>query len=149
MRRTLGQSDAGAFEIVLAVQSLEDAKQFVGIVHVETNAVVPDKNDRFRLFDLEPISITAGLRGRLYFIALRSRLLKTCRSSVESARTTGRAPIFPFDVSTFGLGLNLLDCFLQKILKIGLRALHFRTACPGKIQQVVNQAPHLADRVVD
>src|SRR5438876_7502566 len=36
-----GQSHACSFEVLLAVQALKDAKQLVGIFHVEAHAVVP------------------------------------------------------------------------------------------------------------
>ena len=37
------KSDPGALVVLCAVQPLEDAEQLVGILHVETNAVVPHK----------------------------------------------------------------------------------------------------------
>jgi hypothetical protein len=40
------QADAGPFERFGLVQTLEDAKQLVGIPHVETDSVVPDEHDR-------------------------------------------------------------------------------------------------------
>src|SRR5262245_31270241 len=40
-----GQAHAGAFEILGAVQPLEDAEQLVGVLHVEAGAIVADKAD--------------------------------------------------------------------------------------------------------
>src|SRR5438477_565822 len=53
-----GQADARAFVILGAVQPLEDAEEFVGILHIETHAVVFDKVDLFldcglRIWDWE------------------------------------------------------------------------------------------------
>jgi hypothetical protein len=38
-----GKPDSGAFIILRPMEALEDAEQLVGIGHVESNAVVPDK----------------------------------------------------------------------------------------------------------
>jgi hypothetical protein len=40
------QTDAGALEILGAMQALEDSEQFVDILHVEADAVVPDHEDQ-------------------------------------------------------------------------------------------------------
>src|SRR4051812_16067642 len=39
----VGEADAGALEIALVVQPLKHAEEFVGILRVETGAVVPDE----------------------------------------------------------------------------------------------------------
>jgi len=36
------QTDAGALEVLGAMQALEDSKQFVDILHVEADAIVPN-----------------------------------------------------------------------------------------------------------
>ena len=41
----VGQPDAGALEFLGAVQALEHAEKFVGIAHVEADAVVLDEED--------------------------------------------------------------------------------------------------------
>ncbi len=41
----VGQPDTGAFKILAAVKALKNTKQFRGISHVETDAVVADKID--------------------------------------------------------------------------------------------------------
>src|SRR6185295_5900619 len=51
----VGQADAGAFKIAGAMQPLEDAEKFVGVLHVEAGSVVPDKED--------PV-LVGGLLGR-------------------------------------------------------------------------------------
>ncbi len=38
-----GQARAHAFEVAVAVQALEDAKQLVHVCHVETDAIVADR----------------------------------------------------------------------------------------------------------
>src|SRR5262245_14345641 len=43
----VGQADAGAFELIGAVQALEDSKQCVGIAHVEGDPVVANAEDGF------------------------------------------------------------------------------------------------------
>src|SRR2546428_12958217 len=40
-----GKPDTGSFVILASVQPLEDAKQFVGILHVEAGPVVADEED--------------------------------------------------------------------------------------------------------
>ena len=41
------QSDAGAFEFVRAVESLENAEELIGIFHVEARAIVADEERCF------------------------------------------------------------------------------------------------------
>ena len=43
----IGQPDARALELVLAVQALKHAEQFVGISRIETRAVVANEDHRF------------------------------------------------------------------------------------------------------
>ncbi len=45
-----GQADARTFELLRAVQPLEDSEQFVDILHVETDAVVSDHEDWLPIF---------------------------------------------------------------------------------------------------
>jgi hypothetical protein len=40
------QPDAGALELLMAVQTLKDAEQLSGILRIKTGAVVTDENDR-------------------------------------------------------------------------------------------------------
>ena len=39
-----GQADARPFEILLAMEALEDSKKFIGILGIETHTIVADKN---------------------------------------------------------------------------------------------------------
>ena len=41
------QADAGALEILRAMQPLEHAEQLVGVAHVETGAIVANKEHAF------------------------------------------------------------------------------------------------------
>ena len=41
------QTDAGAFEILLAVEALKDLKELLVIAHVEADAVIANESDRF------------------------------------------------------------------------------------------------------
>ena len=83
------QADAGAGEVVGAVQALEDAEQPVGIAHVEAGAVVAHVEDLPAALRVRSRTATAacGLRA-LYFQALPSRFSSTRRSSVGSPSTT-------------------------------------------------------------
>src|SRR5207237_6228312 len=56
----VGEADAGALEVRAAVQALKDAKQFLGIFHVEAHAVVADEDNRLSL-RLEGADLDAGL----------------------------------------------------------------------------------------
>src|SRR5580692_3222411 len=38
-----GQTDSGPFEVLGAMQALEDPEQLVDVLHVETDAIVPDR----------------------------------------------------------------------------------------------------------
>ena len=41
----IGQPDPVAFKLILRVQPLEHSKELVGLLHVESNAIVPHKDD--------------------------------------------------------------------------------------------------------
>jgi hypothetical protein len=43
----IGQSNAGAFELVGVVQPLKNAKQLIGVLHIEAHAIIADKKDLF------------------------------------------------------------------------------------------------------
>jgi hypothetical protein len=64
------ESDTCAFEILLPVQALKDPKEFIGILHVETNTVIADKDDCFDFIasfatdlDLRDLSRTGEFQG--------------------------------------------------------------------------------------
>src|SRR6266700_3920510 len=42
-----GEANAGAFEFILVVQSLQNTKQFVRVLHIETDSIITHKNDVF------------------------------------------------------------------------------------------------------
>jgi hypothetical protein len=41
----VGQSNAGPFKFVGAMETLEDPKQFIGIFHIESNAIIANKEN--------------------------------------------------------------------------------------------------------
>ena len=43
----IGQADPGPFKVLRRMEALKQAEQFVHVLHVETDAVVPDKKDCF------------------------------------------------------------------------------------------------------
>jgi N-acetylmuramoyl-L-alanine amidase len=43
----VGEADTGALGLINAVETLKHAKQLVGLLHVEADAVVTDEDDSF------------------------------------------------------------------------------------------------------
>src|ERR1039458_9691619 len=107
----IGQADACALKLVVAVQALKHAEQFAGITRIETGAVVPNEDHRLLqsgnwagrkqkrnsalCFSVkQPISILASARAPVNFTALEIRLTSTIRSKARSACTDGSGWIF-------------------------------------------------------
>ena len=62
---------------VIGVELLKDLSEFVGVLHVEADALVPDVVDRFPPLSSHPISIRGRDWDRVYFNALKMQLEKT------------------------------------------------------------------------
>jgi len=58
------QPDSGPFEGLRLVETLEDAKQLVGVLHVETDPVVPDEHHRLPRVSLCAPDLDLRLRAR-------------------------------------------------------------------------------------
>jgi hypothetical protein len=58
------QPYAGALEVFCAVETLEDAEEFVGISHVESDAVIANKEHRFVWIAGTTSNLDFGLRAR-------------------------------------------------------------------------------------
>ncbi len=56
------EANAGAFELVGAVQALKHPEQFAGVLHVEADAVVAHEDDRFA-FVARRVAVDANLDG--------------------------------------------------------------------------------------
>ena len=69
------QTNAGTLEIGGAMQSLENAEQFVGVAHVESHSIIANENDVLTL-----IIGTPDLNPRLF---AWSRILKRIGEQVE------------------------------------------------------------------
>jgi len=76
------QADARALELVLAVQALKHAEQFVGITRIESRAVVANENPPSRRRHLERNRFRFWPRREVpvNFTALEIRLTSTIRS---------------------------------------------------------------------
>jgi len=78
--------------ILRAMQPLKYAKQFMRILHVKADSVVPDIIDLLFPFGSQPISTTAGFAPRVYLTALDIRFIQTCLSKVGSPWHGGSLP---------------------------------------------------------
>ncbi len=52
------QADAGTFKVLRAMQALKDSEQFVDIIHVEADAVVPNHEHQLSSISLWLTSMT-------------------------------------------------------------------------------------------
>ena len=76
----VGEANAGAFEFIVVVQSLENTKQFVRVLHIETDSIITHKNDVF-----------LSVRARADFDARRLRRYRHSGFDQTPMRN-GRAP---------------------------------------------------------
>jgi hypothetical protein len=60
-----GETDSGAFEVLIAVQAVEGIEEFVGVVHVEAGSVVLDEERLFFLIKAKVNDGLVDLRGKL------------------------------------------------------------------------------------
>ena len=70
----VGQADAGALELLRAVQPLEDAEELLDVLHVEAHTVVADEEDELaRLLPGSRSRCRPADATRVNFTALASR----------------------------------------------------------------------------
>src|SRR5437879_10303580 len=62
------QTYSGPFEFLSAVQALENAKQFVGVFHVESDAIVANENRGFALHFARSEEHTSELQSPMYLV---------------------------------------------------------------------------------
>ena len=86
-----GQAHAGALKFLDAVKALEDAEQFVGVLHVETDAVVANVINGFRSLFLE-----SNFYARLFlmpreFEGVRQQIQKDLAQQYGVSRSGGQS----------------------------------------------------------
>ena len=80
-----GEPNTGAFELVACVQPLEYSKELVGLFHVESHAIVPNKDHDLIFFNCGPNLDFRRPCPRLNLIALDRRFTIASRSMDGSA----------------------------------------------------------------
>src|SRR2546422_3988397 len=76
----VGQPYAGALEFVCAVETLEDAEEFVHISHVESDAVVANEEHHFILAAIATSNFDFRLKAR-------ARVLQSIRKKIDQDQT--------------------------------------------------------------
>ena len=106
----ISKTDAGALELLGAMQALKDAEELAGVLHVEAHAVVAHEEKRLPFSSpAQPTSIRARSRGNVYLMALPRRLAKTCLSIERSPVTGGQRLDMPFDIAPARGHLQVFD----------------------------------------
>ena len=59
----IGQTDASAVKFIGSMESLEDAKEFIGIPHIKSYPVITHKHHCFLLARLPASDLDGGLRS--------------------------------------------------------------------------------------
>ena len=139
------QPNPGALEVLGAMQPLEHAEQLVGVLHAEADAVVADEDHRMRRwFSIDPTSITARERGRVYLTALESRLVKTTSISAGSHSTNGSGWICQSMSRPSTVALQRRGDALDDRRQAGDLEPDVLPPEPREVQEVVHEQPHLA-----
>ena len=144
----VGQADARALELVVAVQALEYAEQFVSITRIEPRAVVA--NGDYRLAspaggaaDSDDCMGAGG--GKLHGVGEQIDQHQAQQGPVGPHRRQ-RAD-FPDDASCPRLCLKIAQSLLSQLIEINLHLSQFLVSEARERQQVINQTPHPACRL--
>lgn len=112
------QADAGAFKFLGAVQALEDAEQFVGVFHIETDAVVADENDGFIVHGAQADFNDGGFARPAVFDGIGKQVGKDLFEKARIAIDGGQFGNAPFDIAPLGFapqfGDDLVDNGIQR-----------------------------------
>jgi len=108
-----GQADAGAFELLLVVETVEDAEKLVVVLHVKAGPVVPDKDNILSsLPDVTDLDLRGGSMGAV-FDGVRYQVCEYAAQHARIASHRGEGAPAPVDDGGFHLGLevsqNLVD----------------------------------------
>jgi hypothetical protein len=126
-----GQADPRAFEILVPVQALKDAKEFVFVLHVETHAIVTNEEDSLSLL-LKISDLNNGALARTGELErIGNQVLKNLLNQNGIALGGGKVRNLPGHRPAFSIRLQQGDDFIDQ--QIELRALNFEgmTAKPG------------------
>ena len=108
-----GQADAGALVIFHRMQALEDAKQLVGVLHVEADAVIADEIDGFAVL---PLAADFDA-GRIALAGVLQRIAEQVEpglfEQVAVCQARGQFADVHFDPAAFTLRLQFYEALLD------------------------------------
>ena len=153
MRRTVAKSNAGPFKFVGRMQPLKNAEQLIGVLHVKTRPIVPDKDevDSPAYPFSTPISITDGEHACGNIL---TRLIKGSRTPDRIMAgspwiSSGKELIFHFDVPALRLGFQLLTTLRTTSFRSSRAFRSSDRPMRGKLKKIVDEGAHLMDGIDD
>src|SRR5579885_586627 len=142
-----GQPDPRPFKFLVAMQTLEDTEQLIDIFHVESGAVVPNK-DRYHTgfrvprTDFNPRVLPFARVLESVRNQIEHRLMKQCRVAFN----VRQIPKIPTHAPSRGLWLQLLQNTIDNVPQMNPPAAELHLPKAREAEQVIQQLPHLLRR---
>src|SRR5262249_47430313 len=131
------QSDSGAFKLVRSVQTLEYSKQFVGILHVETNSIILNEYNHTVCWFVRASYLNLRCRARAgEFDGIGNQIDKCKLQHRPVSIQIGQGPNLPSHVAPFRLTPNFVLNFFYQLLHADHGLTRFCAPDSGKGQQV-------------
>src|ERR1700733_15283128 len=131
------------------MQALENAEQFVFVLHVEADTVVGNADDHLPVYQLLTDLDDGAVAGSGELESVGQQVLKNLLDQDGIALRRRQLRYLPGHGSAFSFrlqqGYNVLD---QEIQPRGLE-MESVTAAPRQIQQLIHQQPHAVNAIFD
>jgi len=135
----IGETDAGSLKILLPMQPLKDAEKFLGVLHVESDAIVANKNDGFVFLAWNGADFDFSLGpGASEFQRIGQEIHQDLAQHGRVAKPLSQSVDFPGDIPVFNFIGHIVKRGLDDLVQIEGYFLHFGTGRSREIEQVVD-----------
>ena len=139
----IGEADPGAFKFRGPMQSLENAKEFLRVTRVETDAVILDKNDDF-VFRSGAADFDLGdWPGARVFQRVADQIADHLAEQGGVALDLRQFADLPLDSPVFQVQLHFLQDALDEVIEIDFDFAQFDARGSGEAEQVIDELAHL------
>jgi len=146
----VGQPNTSAFKFFSGMKPLKNAKQFIGMFHVETGSVVANKDHVF----IRTCVLATDFNFRrtpvpCVFDSIGQKIDEDLAEHGPIAPHDWQFSNVPTNIPTARVGFQRADCLFAQMLQINPRGFQWGASDPRKLQQVVDKLTHVPRRIDD
>src|SRR6266576_4643343 len=143
------ETDPGAFEILGAMQPLENAEQLIRVLHIEANAVIAHEHGGIAIhFKVADLNHRTRPRPRV-FDGIGKKVGENLFHQAGVAKDGWEGMNPPVNRASFGFAFEINQDIIDQRSKLGGLPFQFLAPHSGKVQQIVDQPAHVSAAIAN